>query len=211
MTQNAEVPVSNEGDSPKSGGQDNTIALKYLELSRAEILERLKLSNQFLIVYLGGVSALLGWLFTAKDPTRNGIVLQDGLPAVAAGLSFLAFSLSWILSENEKMIEFLAKYQIEQLGKWLHLSSTLPLWEESPQLKEERPSTGAMLVHLLIINAPNIALTIVAAFIPSPPLPGCWRIAFIAMAILLSCASCGISISMILRRKRHRNSIPRAT
>jgi hypothetical protein len=211
VKQNTDVLGSKEGDTPKASSEDTTIALKYLELSRAEILERLKLSNQFLIVYLGGVSALLGWLFTAKDPSRDGIVLQNVLPAVATGLSFLAFSLSWILSENEKMIEFHAKYQIEQLGKWLHRSSSVPLWEESPRLKEERPSTGAMLVHLLIINAPNIALTIVAAFLPSPALSKCWRIAFIAMAMVLSCASCGISLRMIRSRTKHRDSIPAPT
>jgi hypothetical protein len=198
------VLASNEEDPSKVSDQENAIALKYLELSRAEILERLKLSNQFLIVYLGGISALLGWLFTANGP---GLVLQNVLPAVATGLSFLAFSLSWILSENERMVELLARYQIEQLGKWFHRSSSLPLWEGSVLLKEERSSTGAMLVHGFVINAPNIALTFAAAVLPSPSLPEHRRMAFIGIAIVLSCVSCWISLRMIRRRTNHRNSI----
>ena len=186
----------------------DAIALKYLELSRAEILERLKLSNQFLIVYLGGISALLGWLFTAKDLTSGGIVPQNVLPAVAAGFSFLAFSVSWILSENEGMIELHAKYQIEQLGKWLHQVSSLILWEETGRLKSERPSTGAMLAHVLMINAPNSALTVAAAVLPSPQLPNdCLRIGLIALSIVLTVLSFVVSIRMINRRTDHRRSI----
>jgi hypothetical protein len=186
----------------------DAIALKYLELSRAEILERLKLSNQFLIVYLGGISALLGWLFTAKDLTSGGIVPQNVLPAVAAGFSFLAFSVSWILSENEAMIELHAKYQMENLGDWLYQVSSLHLWEETARLKSERPSTGAMLVHVLMINAPNSALTVAAAVLPSPQLPNDWlRIALIALSIVLTVFSFVISIRMINRRTAHRRSI----
>ncbi|HEX4320802.1 MAG TPA: hypothetical protein VHZ52_07865 [Acidobacteriaceae bacterium] len=193
---------------PSGEDRVDAIALKYLELSRAEILERLKLSNQFLIVYLGGISALLGWLFTAKDPMAGGIVPQNVLPAVAAGFSFLACSVSWILSENEAMIELHAKYQMEQLGKWLYQVSSLLLWEETSHLRNERPSTGAMLAHVLMINAPNIALTIAAAFLPSPQLPGyCLRMALIALSFVLTAASVVISIRMIRRRTGHRRSI----
>jgi hypothetical protein len=207
MSTTSSVLTSNEEDTSRVSDQENAIGLKYLELSRAEILERLKLSNQFLIVYLGGISALVGWLFTAKDPTKEGIVPQNVLPAVATGLSFLAFSLSWILSENERMVELLAKYQIVELGKCFHRSSSLPLWEESLLLKQERPSTGAMLVHLIMINAPNITLTIAAAMLPAPGLSEHLRIALIAIAIVLSCFSCWISFRMIRRRTDHRDSI----
>ncbi|MGA2902665.1 MAG: hypothetical protein ABSD98_02460 [Candidatus Korobacteraceae bacterium] len=39
------------------------IALKYLELARAEILERIKLRYQILIAYAGAVGAVALWAY----------------------------------------------------------------------------------------------------------------------------------------------------
>jgi hypothetical protein len=177
-----------------------TIALKYLELARAEILERLKLSNQFLIVYLGGISALLGWFYTAKDSTAHHVPPQYVLPVVAGVVSFLAFSLSWVLSENEKMVELLATYQKQQLRPILPWP---PMWEGSRVLGKEKPHLGAMFVHALIINAPNIVLIGAYLLLPAQLL-GCLRWITIAPALALSLFSILISFNMIRRRAEHR-------
>jgi hypothetical protein len=177
-----------------------TIALKYLELARAEILERLKLSNQFLIVYLGGISALLGWFYTAKDSTAHHFQPQYVLPVVAGVVSFLAFSLSWVLSENEMMIELLATYQRQELRPILPWP---PMWEGSQVLATEKPHLGAMFVYALIINAPNIVL-IGAYFLPPAQWSGCRMWITIAPALALSLFSILISFNMIRRRAEHR-------
>ena len=181
--------------------QEATIALKYLEIARAEILERLKLSNQFLIAYLGGISILLGWFFAARDTANHGMLPQQVLPAVAAVVSFLAFSLTWVLSENERMIELLARYQRDQLVQSL---PSPPMWEGSLVLSLEKPHIGAMAVHALIINAPNIVM-IGASLLHPTQLSACLRWIYTSSAIVLSVSSILISANMILRRRELRS------
>ena len=203
---------SDEEDISKTCDRECTIALKYLEIARSEILERLKLSNQFLIVYLGGISALLGWIFATRASSTDGIVPLHVLPAVATGLSFLAFSLTWVLNENEDMIERLAKYQTQELGKVLRRYSSSPMWENSKFLRGEQPSEGAMSAHFLIINAPNIVLILASILFPSASTQlSYWRWFFIVVAIGLSYLSCLKSIRMIQRRTLHRGLVPTVT
>lgn len=188
----------------ETNAEENLVALKYLELARGEILERLKLSNQFLIVYLGGISALIGWLFSGNSSAQSSISPRDALPAVALGLSFLACSLSWILNENERMIEGLAKYQTEALKKWANQFPFL-MWEGSEQLSKEVPRYGAMMAHTVIINLPSGVVILCSIIFPGPKWnPSLW-VSFLVGASIITCLSCWVSFNMIHRRELHRH------
>ena len=56
-------------DTAKLDSKDaNTIALKYLELARSEILERIKVGYQILTAYAGAVGALGAWI--NREPSQ---------------------------------------------------------------------------------------------------------------------------------------------
>lgn len=105
----------------------NAIALKYLELARNEILERIKVRYQTLTAYAGAVGAIGAWVYS-KGPSVAG---EGGLVVIA----FLAVAASSILCDNEQVINALARYQLYALSK--HFKPALPkipLWELSEEL-----------------------------------------------------------------------------
>jgi hypothetical protein len=116
------------------------VALKYLELARAEILYRVKSSNDTLIVYAGAVGAISAWVYKSYHDLQPGSLPNDpalSIPpsTLSAGLvvSFLALVASWIVFHNERMVASLAKYQRDELHSDLRVTGSTP-WERSRSL-----------------------------------------------------------------------------
>jgi hypothetical protein len=117
------------------------VALKYLELARAEILYRVKSSNDTLTVYAGAVGAISAWVYKSYHDLQPGNLSNDpglSIPplTLSAGLvvSFLALVASWIVFHNERMIASLAKYQRDELNSQLRAAGSTP-WECSISLR----------------------------------------------------------------------------
>ena len=165
----------------------DVIALKYLEMARDEILERMRYSNQLILFYVGAVSAFLGWVYTsssakmaAAQPATAQVAGQASLQAanqppgfpfpvhllvpVALVVAFLALAGSWILHENEYMIEKLAEYQKRHLVRHFRLvAKDLQMWECSDELTNSglgHVFMGSMTVQTFLLNAPNVALVV---------------------------------------------------
>jgi hypothetical protein len=116
------------------------VALKYLELARAEILYRVKSSNDTLIVYAGAVGAIAAWAYKSYHDAQpgslpNGPALSIPPSLLSAGLvvSFLALVASWIVFHNERMVKSLAEYQRDELSSHLDAAGSKP-WECSLSL-----------------------------------------------------------------------------
>ena len=67
------------------------VALKYLELARAEILYRVKSTNDTLIVYAGAVGAIAAWVYKSYHDQQEGS-LPNG-PALSIPPSTLSAGL----------------------------------------------------------------------------------------------------------------------
>ena len=149
---------------PVSDDKKVDVAVKYLELARAEILYRVKSSNDTLIVYAGAVGAISAWLYKSFHDVQPGSATNDialsfpPLP-LSAGLvvSFLALTASWIVFHNEKMVFALAKYQREELNKNLRETGIIS-WECSKSLHEGDPrllSVFTSMVYALLVVGPG--------------------------------------------------------
>jgi len=121
------------------------IALKYLELARAEILERIKLRYQILIAYAGAVGAVALWAYPNPAASTPGNTVADTsvrdarLVLTGVVVAFLAVVANWIIYHNEHMVNGLAKYQAGELGRHLHFSSGVKPWELSDELGDTDP------------------------------------------------------------------------
>jgi len=108
--------------------RQDAIALKSLELARSEILERIKLGYQTLIVYAASVGGIGAWWLGKTE-------VQAKVP-IGVIVGFLAVVASWMTYDNEHMIKTLARYQRETLsGHFKTALSELKLWESSKQLE----------------------------------------------------------------------------
>jgi hypothetical protein len=134
----------------------NAIALKYLELARSEILQRQRLGDQILIVYIGAVGAIGAWVYS-KGPSA---LAGGGLIPIGVVVAFLAFGASWIIYDNEHIINALARYQKRTLRK--HFNHALPnieLWESSEELAEaanRRHSVRHNVIHGALLVLPGL-------------------------------------------------------
>ncbi len=135
----------------------NAIALKYLELARNEILQRQRLGDQILIVYIGAVGAIGTWVYSPKGPSA---LAGGGLIPIGVVVAFLAFGASWIIYDNEHIINALARYQKRTLAK--HFNHALPnieLWESSKELAEaanRRHSVRHNVIHGALLVLPGL-------------------------------------------------------
>ena len=120
---------------------------QHLELSRAELLERIRFGYQTLIVYAGGVGAIALWAHPSQlAPASVQVSLlhpwsaNARLVPIGVIVAFLAAVTEWVMHQNEHIVSLLAPYQSQTLAK--HLIAALPegpLWELSPQLKRDNP------------------------------------------------------------------------
>ena len=149
--------------------RQDTVALKYLELARAELLERIKFGYQVLIVYAGGVGAIALWAYPSQTPpsvAQNGVAhpwsANARLVPIGVLVAFLAVVANWIIHHNEHMVNALARYQSGSLAE--HLQRSLPdvsMWECSQELKADSTS------HVLWDLGTQSALVVFPALVGS--------------------------------------------
>jgi len=138
-------PDPKHSGSPPPETRQDPIALKYLELARAEILERIKLRYQILIAYAGAVGAVALWAYPNPVASTPGGAVADtsvrDARLVLAGVvvAFLAVVANWIFYHNERMVNGLAEYQAGELAQHLHFSSGVKPWELSDELGDTDP------------------------------------------------------------------------
>ncbi len=142
------------------GTRQDQIALKYLDLARVEIQDRMSSSNKTLILYVGGVGGIVAWMYQVTLAATHPLSLRTLVFCAGVVISFLSFAASWIIFHNERMVNALARYQTLVLAPYL--DSVLPSvkgWESSTQLS--KTDTGmrtywAVAVPTVILIGPSI-------------------------------------------------------
>lgn len=158
----------NENESLDHDSRDDSrkdaIALKYLELARNEILERIKIGYQILTAYAAGIGAIAVWAYPAVPAGNNGAgnAALKGVP-VGVIVAFLAVVASWIIYHNEYVVNALAEYQSEALAEhFVRVLPAVPMWERSPQLVTADDPTHAsgdsLMVGTLVVCPAIVAL-----------------------------------------------------
>lgn len=120
----------------------------YYESARNEIISRLGLRDNVLIVYLGGISAVYGFALS-----------KDSLLYVLLAAPYLALGASTILSQHHVVIGKLSDYLRMELG-----ANMSPLdWERSKAMQSFHPEAMRLRhwSHIILILFPVlIALTV---------------------------------------------------
>jgi hypothetical protein len=136
-------------------------ALKYLDLARAEILERVGFVNKTLAAYVAGSAAIFSWFF--QYLSRSQIAQESSYASLgmAVVFSYLALCVNWIIHHNERMISALAFYQQDELSEVL--IATPVMWEKSQSLARHDGklwSVGTILFEEFIVFTPALLATI---------------------------------------------------
>ena len=143
------------------------VALKYLELARSEIQDKINFVNTTLGGYLIGTSAIAAWFYQIYKPADelSAAAMPLHEQRVAVGLtiifSYLALGVSWIINHNERMVTALALYQRNDLLPIL--GEEPPMWESSSCLLERdnpRRAVTMIAVQQMIIVAPPISVLV---------------------------------------------------
>src|ERR1700722_9674487 len=146
-------------DSAKQGEHQVQVALKYLDIARAEILDRMKGSNQILSVYVAGVGAITAWMYQAtigsdKHASMRSLVFPTGVV-----VAFLALAATWIIFHNERMVNALARYQKEELAPYLKsVAPGMTMWEASDALHDtdnRLPIAATIIVQGILVIGPS--------------------------------------------------------
>jgi hypothetical protein len=134
-------------------------ALKYLELARNEILEKVRFVNQTLAAYLLGVSALSSWIYQTisrtnppMDPAEKAVVILG----FALLLAYVSLGANWLIHHNERVVSALAIYQRDELVRYL--PGGPKSWENSRSLKDKDGrwhAMGTILVEEIILLGPS--------------------------------------------------------
>lgn len=103
------------------------IALKFLEITRADFRQRVELKQQVVIVYAGAIAAILG--FVLQNRARNPAFLN--ILWVVPLLALLAAS---FFADHMLATTGLAKYQRDELEPLLRSEATIPLWDFHPAM-----------------------------------------------------------------------------
>lgn len=144
--------------------QQHDLALKYMEMARAEILDKVGFVNKTLGGYLLGTSAIASWFYQIYKPAPEvgaaAVPGHEELIAVglAVVLSYLALGVSWIINHNERMVTALALYQRYDLLPVL--GETPPMWEASKFLQKrdnKRRAVTMICIQQMIILTPPIS------------------------------------------------------
>jgi hypothetical protein len=188
------------------------IALKYLDLARAEILYRVKSSNDTLVVFAGATGAIAAWLYkTPCNPTAaSGLCAADSIdnrllfPAGCV-LAFLSLAASWIISHNERMVCALAEYQRVELGTFLNQANIgFASWELSASLPKEdsrRLSTFTSAIYALLIVGPSVlACCLMAVHYGQGEHP----ILYLSIALIMTSGACATLWHMVVARRKLR-------
>jgi hypothetical protein len=148
-----------EPDPGTVGGRQDQIALKYLDLARAEILDRMKASNQTLIVYVGGVGAIVGWMYQATIASKDHANMRTLVFPTGVIVAFLALAATWIIFHNERMVNALARYQKTVLAPYFKsVAPGMIAWESSDALHDtdDRLAIAAtIIVQAILVIGPS--------------------------------------------------------
>jgi hypothetical protein len=136
-------------------------ALKYLDLARNEILEKVRFVNQTLGAYLLGVSSVVAWVYNKSTPatasSAHATPHSELAVGLAAVLAYLALGVNWIIHHNETMISALALYQKKDLGPTLTCNPKI--WEVSETLSKRdgviRSSMMIIVQQAIILGPPS--------------------------------------------------------
>jgi len=141
------------------------VALKSLELARAEILERIRFRYQALTVY----SLAVGGIF--------GFVLKDGKAAtqlpiwtfILFVLSVLSLTANWTIYHNETGVNHLARFQVNELAGKLRVPRAV-IWETSHSIQGDSPLRIALdtVVQSVLTLSPPLLLFIFRPHLDSP-------------------------------------------
>lgn len=172
------------------------IALKYLEMARSEISEKVQFVNKTLGAYLLGVSAITSWFYqSVYQPSSSEKLVavtaaekSSAAIGLALILSYLALGVIWIIYHNESMVTALAYYQRDEL--FAALKDGPPMWEQSNSLNNADGPTHArgniVAEELIVLVAPLIATCFAFHELSSAPQWPKWAwfpLAFIANAL----------------------------
>ena len=206
----------------ESDKRQDEFALKYLDMARSEILDRMKLSNQTLTVYVGAVGAIAAWMYQASIGSEHLANLRALAFPTGVVVAFLALAATWIIFHNERMVNALALYQKKELAEYLtEVAPRVTPWEASKALHCSDGGFGILitiLVQGILVIGPNLvflgAMRYLIGHPEAPPTfetplerPAIWLTGGLTMvAIFLTC------LTILDRRKlRHesRDQIPR--
>jgi hypothetical protein len=191
--------------------ESKDVALKFLDLARGEILEKVRFVNQTLGAYLLGTSAVASWFYQSVYKTQTPISTgpNDHDRAMAAVglalmLSYLALGVNWIIHHNERMVTALALYQRREL--YGVVGDVPPMWERSDSLTSEDSLPHALLtviVEELIVLAPPLAALVFAL---SQDCAATWwpTHIWLPLCVVANLASTFIGVLMIVARTKLR-------
>jgi hypothetical protein len=171
--------VKSELVSEKIDARRDQVALKYLDIARAEILDRMKVSNQTLIVYVGGVGAIAGWMYQATIGSKEHANMRTLAFPTGVVVAFLALAATWIIFHNERMVNALARYQKKDLAPYFKsVAPRMVPWESSDALHDTDKGLAIVMTivvqAILVIGPSLVSLGTMLYFIAHPsalPLP----------------------------------------
>lgn len=102
------------------------ILIKHYETVRQEILERIRLRQTVLVLYLGFVGTVLGFAFS-PDKNKIGIVIP-----------FVSFGVAWIIRDHELLLGYLGQWLKTTYDNYLRSNPEFekyPQWDSSPLIE----------------------------------------------------------------------------
>lgn len=189
------------------------IALRYLEMARNEISEKVQFVNKTLGAYLLGVSAIASWFYhSVYQPSSSEKLVEvtaaeksSAAIGLALILSYLALGVIWIIHHNERMITALAYYQRDELLGALKGGPTM--WERSTSLNNADGPGHArfnIVVEELIVLLPALVAAFYAfsGFSSAPEWPK-WF--WVPATLIADALNLTIAVWMLVNRGRLRD------
>lgn len=172
----------------------DTARLSY-QAARDEILERLRLREQFIGYYLAGAATLFTVAF-GNDVASDARVYLPGL------VSYLSLAVTLLVVQHMDAIHFLADFcrtaVHEALAKEME---DAPQWDRHTRDNPARESGKSVLrvvSHLFLIQGPGL----LGLLVMYPRADGAGQIAFASFALVAWLAGLVLSIRSLLRRLR---------
>jgi len=129
---------------------EQEVAFKFYDAARAELLERIRLRENILLLYMSAVATLLGISFGKQQLTLEILFV----------IPLLSFSVAILVSHHNSLIGSLGVYCSTELKKNLNLNLSSPVvqWDESKSLLDNsrKAIRSRYIPHLLIICVPAI-------------------------------------------------------
>lgn len=136
---------------------------RYYDSARSELIERIGLRDNALILYLGAVGAIFGVVYGSE---RQPLIVLLLIPFLALGAAF-------IISQHHEVIGALGRYLGRELEEHLRGDSRNPppQWDTSDTLREhfEKAMRLRLWSHLLLLLVPSaVALLLNREFLAHP-------------------------------------------